>query len=137
MSDELVLRVDCGAHASRDALIPAEGEYVRAVALWPAALQPRERVELYAYEIVERVRELCGEGGERSVPLWPEPLFGALEGVVPASWRVLGGMLPAGLRVRVAEEEQDYVRAFARFLPGLPLDPAAYARELATWASVV
>ena len=115
-------------------LLPDDGEYARSVAA-RGALAPAARIELFAWELVERVRD-GHERGERRwcAPVWPAALWDAL-GIPSHPWPELAPLLPAPLHVSShAPGEAEVVAECARL--GLAVQhPAAYLYALARRAT--
>ncbi len=80
------------------ALLPEDGEYRRAVASL-RRLPDRERLHLFAYEVVERCREAVMAGRRRaSVDVWPEVVFLASGVKAHAAGEILS-LLPASVEI--------------------------------------
>jgi 8-oxo-dGTP pyrophosphatase MutT (NUDIX family) len=136
---ELLHLVLGGAPSGFRALFAAEGEFARAAPslarAQAAGLAPEVVLHLYAYELVERLRE-AAELGQRRVyaPFHPAALFRAH--AVPAhAWPELARLAPARLRCTRAPRSAGEIEAWCARL-GLP--PLVAARlehveaELAT-----
>ncbi len=124
--------------ADPPSLIPVDGPFVLAMRRHVAGVGVSDRVvlELYGYEIVERVREglATGVAGSRrlAVPFCPVTGCAAADVTHHAVAELLA-MLPAGLRWRVEHRDVEAVaRAQLEFF-GLPVfDPPRYVDLLAT-----
>lgn len=135
------------AVAERVLLLPGEGEYVQAVDAMaahrvPGAAAPDVPDEvflhLYAYEVLERMRENVRElskregGGSRVLvfPFWPAALFEAA-GLVAHGALEIQALFPAPEIVFVKERDPETVAAEARRVLGaVRFDPGAYGRAV-------
>ena len=112
---------------ARDLFAPAM-EYSVAIAGCGSgdALPDVAHLELYAYEFVERCRELEGEEGTWRIPFWPACLFEAAEITVHAG-RELERMLPTFESVVLASRPAPILdREAARVLGELRFDVHRY-----------
>jgi hypothetical protein len=119
-------------------LFPADGEYVQAIAAIAAhpatgTLAEEAAYHLFAYECVERCRELMRRGllpPRLAIPFWPASLFEAA-GVRVHALREIASLLPRAESCSwVRREPSELAAAAARFLGRAWFDPSAYARCL-------
>jgi 8-oxo-dGTP diphosphatase len=133
------------AEASQRPLFPAQGDFARAVKRFGARREagrvPAEVIlHLYAYELVERLRDAIAGGEARgdvtfTLPLWPPALFDAA-GLEAHAARELLSILPPFAAVaftsRAPAAVMEAVRAHAG---GVPIDLEVYEARLRAAAS--
>jgi len=93
-------------------------------------------LHLFAYELLERMREM--EGSERKVvlPFWPSSVFEAA-GVLSHGAREIEALFPQAVETRyVIREEEQIVREAERVMGGLRFDPVLYIDSVETVAAV-
>lgn len=134
----LVLLVDPRDAAPVEPLLPPDGPFAMAMrglvaSGSSAAIPDRVLLELYAYEIVERIRERLQAGRARNavrIPLWPEAALAAADVEAHAA-RELQRMVPADLCVvRRAVDAADVASAMQQSFGCLVCDPDVYAASL-------
>ncbi len=134
----LVLLVDPRDAAPVEPLLPPDGPFAMAMrglvaSGSSAAIPDRVLLELYAYEIVERIRERLQAGRARGavrIPLWPEAALAAADVEAHAA-RELQRMVPADLCVvRRAVDAADVASAMQQSFGCLVCDPDVYAASL-------
>jgi hypothetical protein len=134
----LELRIDPGpAPDGGRPLFAADGEFARAWRCVRAAgvVLPFEVVlHLYAYELLERLREAAGggaAGGALYAPFWPDALFQAGDVLAHAGGELSALHPPLRVSWRVPAAAEVEASALALF-GCLPFDPDAYVRALAS-----
>lgn len=132
----LTLVFDARGDGGGDPLIPRNGPFATAMRgltgrAPTAAVPDRVLLELYAYEIVERLRDLACRGvetGAYSLPFWPDAALAAADVDAHAA-RELRTMWPQPLRLVRRAVGSALVARRQQELFGMPLfDPATYAR---------
>lgn len=129
-----------GRECVRD-LIPTSGAYVatlRGLSVDTRLLEvlpDRLWLELYAYECLERLRELAlDEPDTIRVALWPGALVNAAD-IGPNAWFELESMFPAFSSVQVQLRDANLTASAMRcFLGDLRVDVQEYMSELGAWA---
>lgn len=100
-----ILVFDAAATAGASMLVPPEGAFAHAMrallsAPTAAAISDRVALELYCYELVERMREhlRTADGGAWHAPFWPAAAFAAAD-VEAHAGHELEAMWPRGTRI--------------------------------------
>lgn len=110
-------------------LFPEDGEYLRALRYLSHEVPDEVFFHLYAYELLERMRE--AGGGELVIPLWPSSVFEAAGSVAHAA-REIEALFPRAEEVRyVPRDEQVVADAAARFMGAVRFDPGRYLEAVA------
>ena len=117
------------ANAGGVNLFPEDGEYLRALRHLGDDVPDEVFLHLYAYEVLERMREEAG--GELVVPLWPSSVFEAAGSVAHAA-REIEALFPPADEVRyVPRDERVVAEAAARLMGAVRFDPKRYLESMA------
>jgi hypothetical protein len=109
-------------------LFPDHGEYMRALPHLSDDVPDEVFLHLYAYEILERMREV--EGGALVVPLWPSSVFEAAGSAAHAA-REIEALFPPAEKVRyVPRDARVVAEAAMRFTGAVRFDPGRYIESV-------